>query len=110
MINLNKQLIKINNYSKLIYRCYFNIKYLIIIYLILTSIDLHATSNNTPVANHGSLQVIGTQLCDEKGEAVSLQGVSLGWHNLWPRFYNKKAVDWLVKDWNISVIQRRCSH
>lgn len=59
----------------------------------------------TPVERHGQLQVLGNQLCDSKGEPVVLRGVSLGWHNLWPRFYNRKCVKWLRDDWNCTVIR-----
>ena len=34
-----------------------------------------------------------------------MRGVSLGWHNIWPRFYNKKAVRTLHRDWNATVIR-----
>jgi len=34
-----------------------------------------------------------------------LRGASLGWHNLWPRFYNEKAVSWLAKDWKCNVVR-----
>ncbi len=59
----------------------------------------------SPVKQWGQLQVRGTQLCDKDGNPVVLRGVSFGWHNLWPRFYNKKAVQWLAKDWHASVIR-----
>lgn len=58
-----------------------------------------------PVQKYGQLQVRGTQLCDHNGNPVVLRGVSLGWHNLWPRFYNKGAVDELVNKWHASVIR-----
>lgn len=58
-----------------------------------------------PVKQYGQLQVKDTQLCDQKGNPVILRGVSLGWHNLWPRFYNKKAVQTLKQDWHCSVIR-----
>ena len=51
------------------------------------------------------LQVVGSQLCDESGSPVMLRGISLGWHNLWPRFYNKGAVKWLAKEWHADVIR-----
>lgn len=60
---------------------------------------------NSPVAINGKLQVIGTQLSNVKGEPLVLRGASLGWHNLWPRFYNKKAVAWLASDWKCNVIR-----
>ena len=34
-----------------------------------------------------------------------LQGVSYGWHNWWPRFYNKESVKWLANDWSCTVIR-----
>ena len=57
------------------------------------------------VAVNGQLQVIGTQLCNEKGDPVVLRGISLGWHNLWPRFYDKGAVKWLADDWQCTVVR-----
>lgn len=58
-----------------------------------------------PVKKHGQLQVKGTQLCDAKGDPVVLRGMSFGWHNFWPRFYNEKAVAWLAKDWDCTVVR-----
>ena len=58
-----------------------------------------------PVKEHGQLRVSGTQLCDENGSAVVLRGLSYGWHNWWPRFYNASNVEWLVKDWKTDVIR-----
>ena len=58
-----------------------------------------------PVKQWGQLQVVGTQLCAQNGEPVVLRGVSFGWHNIWPRFYNKKAVKWLKQDWHPTVIR-----
>ncbi len=60
---------------------------------------------NSPVALNGQLQVIGTQLSNKDGKALVLRGASLGWHNLWPRFYNEKAVAWLASDWKCNVIR-----
>ena len=58
-----------------------------------------------PVKKWGQLQVQGTQLCDQQGNPVVLRGVSLGWHNIWPRFYNKKVVRTLKNDWNATVVR-----
>src|SRR5947209_3664318 len=58
-----------------------------------------------PVKKYGALQVKGTQLCDAKGKPVVLRGMSYGWHNFWPRFYNQSSVQWLAKDWNCSVVR-----
>lgn len=58
-----------------------------------------------PVADHGRLSVKGTQLVNEKGVPVMLAGVSYGWHNWWPRFYNQASVKWLANDWQCSVVR-----
>jgi len=58
-----------------------------------------------PVKEHGKLHVAGTQLTDEHGNAVILRGMSYGWHNLWPRFYNAGSVAWLHNDWGCTVVR-----
>lgn len=64
-----------------------------------------ATLPAQPVKQHGRLKVKGTQLVNEKEQALALHGMSFGWHNLWPRFYNKGAVHELVTKWNCTVIR-----
>ena len=59
----------------------------------------------TPVQKWGQLQVVGTQLCDRHAKPVVLRGVSMGWHNFWPRFYNPQAVSWIAKDWHATVVR-----
>lgn len=58
-----------------------------------------------PVKVHGNLSVIGTVITDQYGDTVVLKGVSYGWHNWWPRFYNKESVKWLYEDWNCNVVR-----
>jgi endoglucanase len=58
-----------------------------------------------PVKEHGNLSVKGTNLVDQYGKTVMLQGVSYGWHNWWPRFYNKETVKWLADDWGCTVVR-----
>jgi len=62
-------------------------------------------SDWNPVQSLGQLQVKGRYLCSEKGDTVTLRGVSYGWHNLWPRFYNAQTVKWLKNDWKCSVLR-----
>jgi endoglucanase len=62
-------------------------------------------ASGQPVKKHGSLKVRGTQLTDMNDEPVVLRGMSLGWHNWWPRFYNQGVVKWLYKDWNCAVVR-----
>jgi endoglucanase len=51
------------------------------------------------------LSVEGVQLVNEEGEPVVLRGVSYGWHNWWPRFYNADSVRWLKEDWGVDVVR-----
>jgi endoglucanase len=57
------------------------------------------------VKKHGQLSVKGTQLVDKNQNPIVLRGVSLGWHSIWPRFYNVKVVDWLKKDFNCTIVR-----
>jgi endoglucanase len=57
------------------------------------------------VKHHGQLHVSGTQLVDKNNNPVVLRGMSFGWHSMWPRFYNEKAVDWLKKDFKCNVVR-----
>ncbi len=45
-----------------------------------------------PVKKHGFLNVKGTQLVDENGNAVVLRGKSFGWSCFHTRFYTAGAV------------------
>ena len=76
-------------------------RYLFIIILLVSMSAVQAQ----PVKKHGQLKVDGLQLVDEKGAPIVLRGMSFGWHNFWPRFYNEGAVKWLVKDWKSSVVR-----
>ncbi|RUT69119.1 glycoside hydrolase family 5 protein [Flavobacterium cupreum] len=61
--------------------------------------------SNAQVKTHGQLSVVGTQLVDQYKAPVVLRGMSFGWHSMWPRFYNEKAVKWLRKDFNCNVVR-----
>ena len=73
--------------------------------IILSCLFLATAQAQAPVKKYGQLQVNGAQLCDQQGRPVILRGVSLGWHNLWPRFYNKEVVQTLHNDWHASVVR-----
>jgi endoglucanase len=63
-------------------------------------------TNGQPVVKiAGQLEVRGTKLFDSYNNQIVLRGMSFGWHNLWPRFYNSGAVHELVTKWNCSVIR-----
>jgi endoglucanase len=72
--------------------------------VILSVFPLFALS---PVGTHGTLKVSGVKIIGAKdNEPVQLAGMSMFW-SLWEgeKFYNKKVVEWLVQDWNITVIR-----
>ncbi|HZV71814.1 MAG TPA: glycoside hydrolase family 5 protein [Saprospiraceae bacterium] len=69
------------------------------------SLFIFKTVYTQPVLTHGQLKVQGTKLVDERGSPVILHGMSFGWHNLWPRFYNNGAVHELVSKWECTVIR-----
>lgn len=75
------------------------------IFFILATILFTGLLPAQPVKQYGALQVKGTQLIGADGSPVVLHGMSFGWHNLWPRFYNKGAVHELVTKWNCTVIR-----
>ena len=76
-------------------------KFLTVFTFIIFSIMVKAQ----PIKIHGRLHVDGSHLKDEHGNNAVLRGMSLGWHNWWPRFYNAGAVHWLNQDWSCSVVR-----
>lgn len=53
----------------------------------------------------GQLRVQENQLVDESGNPAVLRGISYGWHNWWPRFYNANTVKTFKNDWNVNVVR-----
>jgi endoglucanase len=64
-----------------------------------------ANAQAQPVRLHGALSVRGTQLVDAAGAPYVLRGMSFGWHNYHPQFYNAGAVGWLASDWRCNVVR-----
>jgi endoglucanase len=60
-----------------------------------------------PVAVHGQLQVVGTQLQDASGNPVQLKGVSSQWLNYESRTFpeSKAALQYARDHWKLSVIR-----
>lgn len=50
------------------------------------------------------LTVRGTTLYAGE-EPVTFHGISFGWHNIWPRFYNKECVRQLHDSWGASIVR-----
>ena len=73
--------------------------------LLIVSVFMLTTPEAQVVKQNGKLKVQGTQLVNAKGEPIVLHGMSFGWHNWWPRFYNAGTVKWLRDDWKCSVVR-----
>jgi len=61
----------------------------------------------SPVASHGQLQVVGTQLQDQGGNPIQLKGVSSMWLN-WetkPFAESKNALQYMRDNWKLSLIR-----
>lgn len=80
----------------------FNITFL----LLLISASVFAQSKITPVANHGQLSVQSGKIIDKNGSPPELRGLSFSW-SIWggKKYYNPAVVDWLVKDFKVSLIR-----
>lgn len=75
----------------------------IIVAVMTLAVISSCTQNNETVP---ALQVRGVYLCQEgSDEPVAWRGLSFGWHNLWPRFYNKEAVNEFVREWGCPVFR-----
>ncbi len=79
----------------------------VILFITLFSMISLFSYSKDPVKQWGQLQVKGNQLCSQTGDSIVLRGVSYGWHNLWPRFYNKQSVKWLKKRLEMYRFTRR---
>ena len=74
-------------------------------FLMIALLLIFGVSKAQFVKRHGQLSVQGTQLVDKNNTPIVLRGMCLGWHSMWPRFYNEKAVNWLKKDFNCNIIR-----
>lgn len=74
-------------------------------FLMIALLLIFGVSKAQFVKRHGQLSVQGTQLVDKNSTPIVLRGMCLGWHSMWPRFYNEKAVNWLKKDFNCNIIR-----
>ena len=59
----------------------------------------------TPVANHGALSVVGTQIMDEHNKPYELRGVSTHGIAWFPQYVSKEAFQTLRDDWNANVVR-----
>jgi endoglucanase len=59
----------------------------------------------SPVALHGQLKVVGTQLRDANDQPVQLKGVSSMWLNYESFSTSKKALTYMRDNWKVSIIR-----
>lgn len=76
---------------------------------LLTAVALAAGLSHaiSAVEAHGSLKVIGSNLCDSTGKPVTLRGMSLYWsmHPTGSKYWTEGTVKWLQSDWNVTVVR-----
>ena len=60
---------------------------------------------DSPVARHGQLAIEGNKIVDERGDPVTLRGMSLFWSQWEPEFYSAETVRWLARDWKVSGVR-----
>lgn len=61
--------------------------------------------SGTPVEANGQLKVCGTKLCNERGQAVQLKGMSTHGIQWFPGCYTDASLDWLAGDWNADLLR-----
>jgi endoglucanase len=62
-------------------------------------------SDPSVVAKHGMLSVRGNKIVDKTGEPVRLRGMSLFWSNSMGQYWNSDAINWLKKDWKVTLVR-----
>ena len=62
----------------------------------------------TPVQSWGQLHVEGTDIVNESGNAIQLQGMSLFWSQWEPDFYEYNTIKWLRDDWCNNIVRAAC--
>ena len=74
----------------------------LLLFICLNSMAKH----RSPVQINGALQIKGNQMVNDAGVSPQLRGISLSW-SLWggKKYYNTKVVDWLAKDFKISLLR-----
>jgi endoglucanase len=67
---------------------------------------VNAQNHNSPVAINGALSVKNGIIVNKNGVPPQLRGLSFSW-SVWQgqKYYNPEVVDWLVKDFNVSLVR-----
>lgn len=59
----------------------------------------------SPVEQHGKLKVVDGKVVDKNGNPTQLKGMSLFWSMWGSKYWTADIIDWLVSDWQISLIR-----
>jgi len=87
--------------------CKLNIMIFAVVFAFAGSLFAQTPPAGSPVARHGQLKVVGSQILDQNNRPVQLRGMSLFWSNA-PEardFYNEEVVVWLRDEWKASLIR-----
>lgn len=63
------------------------------------------TDKGTPKKEVSALKVSGTALLNAEGDTVVFHGLSYGWHNIWPRFYNAASLKTFHQEWGCNIFR-----
>jgi endoglucanase len=64
-----------------------------------------APTGTTPVARNGQLRVCGRQLCNARGKAIQLRGMSTHGTQWYAQCVNDASLDVLANEWNADVLR-----
>jgi len=57
------------------------------------------------IETYGQLSVRGNKIIDKNNNVIQLRGMSLFWSQWMGQYYTKEAVQWLKKDWGVTVVR-----
>jgi len=70
-----------------------------------SSINSNNSSKYRIVDRFGQLRVEGKNIVNQRGEPVSLEGMSMFWSQWIDKYYNYDCINWLRDDWHCEVIR-----
>jgi endoglucanase len=81
------------------------IMFLVCLLLLSTALFAQKAPAGSPVARYGQLKVVGTRICDVKGNPVILKGMSTSGLQWYGDIINPDAFTCFAKDWKMDVIR-----
>jgi len=82
-----------------------------LVFSILFALTILYSYAQTPVEQHGRLQVSGKYVGNQNNQKISLAGHSLFWSNYsaGSKFYNAETVNHIAQNWNSSMVRAALS-